>query len=245
MIEIKMGTQPTDESCGPTSLHAIYRYYGFNIALNEVIKSVERSPSGGTLAPLLGKHALLHGFKASIYVNNLGIFDPTWFSKTQITPREILLSKLHSQDKFKHSKGITAASKAFQEFLSLGGNIRFKTVDVALLKEYFNQNVPILTGLNSTYLYRTARELYTSDGHAFFDDLQGEATGHFVVLCGYDEKKRRIIVADPFRENPFSHDHYYKVSISRLVNAIMLGAATYDANLLVIKPKEEHLFKKK
>ena len=107
-----------------------------------------------------------------------------------------------------------------------------------MLRSYFNKNIPILTGLNSTYLYRTSRELFTQEGESFFDDIQGLACGHFVVLCGYDDKKRRVVVADPFRENPLSKNNFYKVSIARLINAIMLGAQTYDATLLIITPKE-------
>lgn len=237
MIELNIRSQPTDETCGPTSLHAIYQYYGYNISLKQVIETMELSLSGGTLSPLLGKHALMHGFDATIYVNQLELFDPTWF-KNGKAPQEVLLIKLKSQDKFKQSKNLASASKAFQDFLSLGGHIRFETIDVKLLKYYFKKKIPILTGLNSTYLYRTSRELYTSEGESFFDDIQGVACGHFVVLAGYDEKKRRIIVADPFRENPLSKDNYYKVSIARLINAIMLGALTYDASLLIITPKE-------
>ena len=236
MIELNIRTQPNDETCGPTSLHAIYHYYGLNITLPEVINTIERSLSGGTLSPLLGKHALLRGFNATIYVNQLDLFDPTWFKKSK-APREALITKLKSQDKFKHAKNLAVASKAYQEFLELGGDIRFKTVDVQMLKEYFKQNIPILTGLNSTYLYRTSRELFTQEGESFFDDLQGSSCGHFVVLCGYDEKRRRVIVADPFRSNPLSQNNFYKVSIARLINAIMLGAQTYDATLLMIIPK--------
>ena len=236
MIELNIRTQPDDETCGPTSLHAIYNYYGHKISLKEVIGTIERSLSGGTLSPLLGKHALMHGFDATIYVNNLDIFDPTWFKKSQV-PNEVLLSKLRSQDKFKHAHSFASASKAFEDFLNLGGNVRFKTIDVQMLKEYFNQNIPILTGLNATYLYRSSRELFTTEGTSFFDDISGFPCGHFVVLCGYDDKKRRVVVADPFRENPLSKNNYYKVSIARLINAIMLGVPTYDANLLVITPK--------
>ena len=238
MIDLTIRTQPDDETCGPTSLHAIYHYYGLTISLREVIDTIEHSLSGGTLSPLLGKHALMHGFDATIYVNQLDLFDPTWFKKSQ-APREVLLTKLKSQDKFKQAKGLTAVSKAFQEFLELGGNVRFKTIDVQLFREYFKKNIPILTGLNSTYLYRTSRELFTQEGESFFDDIQGLACGHFVVLCGYDEKKRRVVVADPFRENPLSKNNFYKVSLARLINAIMLGAQTYDASLLIITPKKE------
>jgi hypothetical protein len=31
----------------------------------------------------------------------------------------------------------------------------------------------------------------------------------------------------------------YSVSFARLINSIMLGIVTYDANLLVIEPKEK------
>lgn len=238
MIELNIKTQPNDETCGPTSLHAIYHFYGLTISLKEVIETIEHSLSGGTLSPLLGIHALNHGFDATIYINNMDIFDPTWFKKS-MSPNEVLLTKLKSQDKFKQGKSISSASDAYQSFLTLGGSIRFKTIDVQLLKEYFKKDIPILTGLNSTYLYRTSRVLFTQDGQSFFDDIQGDPCGHFVVLCGYDDKRRRVVVADPFRENPLSQNNYYKVSIARLINAIMLGTQTYDANLLIITPKEK------
>ncbi|OGV26061.1 MAG: peptidase-C39 like family protein [Legionellales bacterium RIFCSPHIGHO2_12_FULL_37_14] len=238
MIDLNIRTQPDDETCGPTSLHAIYHYFGLTISLKDVIDTMEHSLSGGTLAPLLGKHALSHGFDATIYVNQLELFDPTWFNKSKAS-NEALMIKLKSQDKFKQSKNYISSSKAYQDFLELGGEIRFKTVDAQMLKEYFNKNVPILTGLNSTYLYRTSREMFTSSGESFYDDIQGSACGHFVVLCGYHEKRRHVIVADPFRENPISKNNFYKVSISRLINAIMLGAQTYDAALLIITPKEK------
>lgn len=240
MIELNIKTQPDDETCGPTSLHAIYHYYGHHISLKEVIETMERSLSGGTLAPLLGKHALEHGFDAVIYVNQLDLFDPTWFYKSKASS-EALLFKLKSQEKFKYAKNFVSSSQAYQSFLSAGGEIRFKTIDAQVLKDCFKKNIPILTGLNSTYLYRTSREMYTESGESFYDDIQGSSCGHFVVLCGYHEQRRKVVVADPFRENPISKNNYYKVSISRLINAIMLGAQTYDAALLVItpKPKEE------
>ncbi len=238
MIELNIKSQPDDETCGPTSLHAIYNYYGHNIPLKEVISTIEHSLSGGTLIPMLGKHALSEGFDATIYVNSLDTFDPTWFKKSKASS-EILLTKLKSQGKFKQSKDFAMVSQAYQDFLEMGGSIRFKTLDVQMLKEYFKKNIPILTGLNSTYLYRSSRESFTTEGESFFDDIRGEACGHFVVLCGYDEKKRKIVVADPFRENPLSKDNFYKVSLARLINAIMLGANTHDAALLVITPKVE------
>lgn len=238
MIDLTIHTQPDDETCGPTCLHAIYNYYGKPLSLNDVINNVERTHSGGTLAPLLGKHALARGFSTLIYVNNLDIFDPTWFEHGE-SCREKLLVKLTTQMAYKKGKNLTQASLAYQAYLEAGGDIRFRMLNVHLLRTYFKQNTPILTGLSATYLYQSARERFTQDGISFYDDIQGTPCGHFVVLCGYDDKKRHIIVADPHRENPLSKNNYYKVSSNRLINAILLGVLTYDANLLIIQPHKD------
>lgn len=235
MIELLIQNQPDDETCGPTSLHAIYHYYGLNLTLSEVIGSVKRSHSGGTLATLLGIDALKRGFHACIYINNVTIFDPTWFKKGE-APSELLIAKLKTQMRFKRNRGLIQTSKTAIEFMQLGGTFHFHTLTTSLLKRYFDEGIPILTGLSSTYLYESARESYTRTGVSYFDDIRGEPCGHFVVLLGYDEHHRLIVVADPHRENPISSNNYYKVSSQRLINAIMLGVLTYDATLLIIQP---------
>ncbi|WP_419421131.1 C39 family peptidase [Legionella sp. D16C41] len=237
MIDLTIYTQPDDETCGPTSLHAIYRYYNLELSLEQIVNTVERAISGGTLASMLGKHALLQGFDTILYVNNLNVFDPTWFENNGTACPAFLTRKLKTQMKYKKTKRFLQASHSYLDYINLGGQIRFKTLSVQLLKNYFNQQIPILTGLSATYLYRSAREIYTKDGQGLYDDIRGTPAGHFVVLCGFDESQKLIIVADPHRENPLSQDNYYKVNSSRLINAIMLGVLTYDANLLIIQPK--------
>ncbi|WP_131783571.1 C39 family peptidase [Legionella gresilensis] len=238
MIDLTIYTQPDDETCGPTSLHAIYSYYNLDLSLDQIISTVERAISGGTLASMLGKHALLQGFSAILYVNNLNVFDPTWFENNGMSCPELLARKIKTQMKYKRTKRFLQASHSYLDYMALGGEIRFKTLNIQLLKEYFNQQIPILTGLSATYLYRSAREIYNKAGQGLYDDIRGKPSGHFVVLCGYDESQKLIIVADPHRENPLSQDNYYKVNSNRLINAIMLGVLTYDANLLIIQPKE-------
>lgn len=235
MIDLTIHTQPDDETCGPTCLHAVYNYYGLTIGLEEIISSVERSLSGGTLAPLLGKHALERGFSTTIYTNNLNIFDPTWFENGE-SRNDRLKAKLTAQIKHKPEENIVQSSVAYQQYLKLGGEVRFRTIGVQLLKKYFDQKTPILTGLSATYLYGCARERY-KDGKSIYDDIHGTPCGHFVILCGYDDKKKHVVIADPHRENPLSHDNYYRVSINRLINAIMLGVLTHDGNLLIIQPQ--------
>lgn len=236
MIELNIHSQPDDETCGPTSLHAIYNYYGLKVSLDDVIKSVARSLSGGTLAPMLGQDALKRGFMAKVYVNNVNIFDPSWFDHGLGDPNT-LIEKLTEQLYFKNTPAVYQDSQAYIDYLRLGGEICFKTISVQLLKKYFKKKIPILTGLSATYLYGSPREIYTSHGVGIYDDIRGAPCGHFVVLCGYDHKHRLIVVADPEQTNPLSQDNYYKVSSNRLINAIMLGVLTHDANLLIIQPK--------
>lgn len=236
MININIQTQPDDETCGPTCLHAIYEYYHLNCSLTDVIRTVERSLSGGTLAPLLGKHALQQGCSATIYVNNLTIFDPTWFKQGEADNEQLFL-KLDAQMQHKSNPNLIQTSLAYQHYLRLGGKVRFKTLSVSLLQHYFDQKIPLITGLSATYLYSSARETFTDAGIAQYDDIRGTPCGHFVVLCGYDDHKKHVVVADPHRENPLSHNNYYTVSSHRLINAILLGVLTYDANLLIIEPQ--------
>jgi len=238
MIDLTIQNQPNDETCGATCLHAIYHHYGLQISLEEVIHQVARSLSGGTLAPFLGIHALGLNFKTTIYVNNVDVFDPTWFSTIHGNAKCNILDKLKMQmDSKQETEGLTQLSLAYQKYLEQGGTLKFHTLNTQLLKNYFDQKTPILTGLSATYLYRCPRERFTPEGKSFYDDIHGTPCGHFVVLCGYDDLHRRVVIADPARENPLSHNNYYKVSINRLINAIMLGVLTYDANLLIIEPK--------
>ena len=70
-LDIDIQAQPDDVTCGPTCLQALYSYYGDVVALKEVIQEVKQLKFGGTLAVMLGNHALKRGYKARIYTYNL------------------------------------------------------------------------------------------------------------------------------------------------------------------------------
>ncbi|MFN7096710.1 MAG: peptidase-C39 like family protein [Gammaproteobacteria bacterium] len=235
MLPIKIHSQPTQVTCGPTSLHAIYNFYGDPISLQEVIDGVDYVPGGGTLAVLLASHALKRGYKTKIYTYNLKVFDPTWFNVPTDILNQHIIEKLKLQQKVKMSKKLHKASSSYIEFLKLGGQLLFEDLTPTLLSKYFRKQVPILAGLSATYLYRSAREVAPDDLTTGYDDVAGTASGHFVVLCGHDEENGNIVVADPYPENPEFKSQYYSVKVNRVINAIMLGILTYDANLLIIE----------
>ena len=221
-------SQPDDATCGPTCLHAVYRYYGDRMSLESLIADVPTVDSGGTLAVWLACHALARGYSATLYTYNLQLFDPTWF-----LPGVDLAAKLEAQSTRKDEDHLTASTKGYLDYLRLGGSVRFEDLSAKVIRKFVKRRVPILTGLSATYLYRDMRE-HGPDGDS--DDVRGLPVGHFVVLCGYRQDARRVLVADPLHPNPLSEHHVYEVSIERVIGAILLGIVTYDANLLVLTP---------
>ena len=238
VLDFDIQTQPDDVTCGPTCLQALYNYYGDDIPLKEVVQEVKQLKLGGTLAVMLGNHALKRGYKARIYTYNLNVFDPTWFKYSS----KKMIRFLREQMEFKHKRRkLKVASQAYIKFLQAGGEVRNIELDETLIKNYLKQSIPIVTGLSATYLYGSAREIPQFD---IYDSIKGEPAGHFVVITGFDEDKNCVHITDPNEPNPLGQGKVYSVSFARLINSIMLGIVTYDANLLIIQPKEKKVHAK-
>jgi hypothetical protein len=229
-LQVEILPQPDDFSCGPTCLHALYRYYGDEIPLERVVAEVPMLESGGTLDVLLANHALARGYKAKVFTYNVQMFDPTWFGEAQVDLAERLRLQLDHKD----SPRLRVATEAYLLFLERGGEVRFEELTSTLIRKYLSREIPILTGLSATYLYRSPRE-YGPEGRP--DDVRGKPAGHFVLLHGYDKDTREVLVADPLQKNPFAKTHNYVVSVDRLICAILLGILTYDSNFLIIEPR--------
>jgi hypothetical protein len=233
-LDFDINRQPDSTTCGPTCLHAVYRYYNDSISLPEIISEVSLIEAGGTLEVYLACHALRRGYKTTIFPYNLQIFDPTWSA----IPRQEIADKLRRQLSFKKDiPGFEVVTRAYLEYLKLGGNLKFEVLTASLIRRYLKKSNPILTGLSATYLYNEARE-YGTDCEFAYDDIRGESIGHFVVLTGYNREDRSVSVADPLKRNPIASSRYYSVNIYRLVCAIMLGILSYDGNLLIIHAKK-------
>lgn len=230
-LSVPILAQPDDTTCGPTCLQAIYRYYGDMTPLSQVIREVQTLPGGGTLAALLGCHALSRGYAAKLYTFDLTLFDITWFDGKETS----LAQKLRAQIARKPDARIREATAAHLRFLELGGEIRFEDLTAAIIRNILKRDRPILAGLSATYLYRTARER-DQNGQFVYDDLAGEPSGHFVVISGYDAERRVTHIDDPLLPNPISASQHYEVTLQHLVCAVMLGIVTRDANLLVLSP---------
>ena len=222
--------QPDDETCGPACLHGIYRHYGDDVPLSQIADELDRLDRGGTLDVFLANHALKRGYKVTLITYNLELFDPTWFALTS----DEIRAKLAAQAAVKNWPRLQTATRGYDEFLRLGGVLDFRDLDPSLLRKYLKRGIPVITGLSATYLYRAMRDIPETNED---DDVRGEPVGHFVVLTGYRKHPREVLIADPLQTNPLVGSRYYAVGAHRLIGAILLGAVTYDANLVVIEPK--------
>ncbi len=229
-LPVQMQPQPDETTCGPTCLQAIYAYWGADEPVEAVIARTRKLENGGgTFVVFLACDALRRGYLATIYTYNLTVFDPTWFAAGMD-----IGERLRRQKEAKPEPRLRTVTEGYLEFLGLGGRLRFADLTRSLIRGILRRGQPILTGLSSTYLYRSAREFGPDD---IPDDIRGTPSGHFVVLAGYDRSKRSVLVADPYGPHPYGPSHHYWISIDRVLGSILLGIVTHDANLLVIQPQ--------
>jgi hypothetical protein len=86
---------------------------------------------------------------------------------------------------------------------------------------------PFIVGLCSTYIYGEMR-----DKSGEKDDIRGERIGHFVLVDGYNLDTDEFTIKDPWHSIPFSKDGSYTLKSDRLITAMLLGEATYDATIV-------------
>lgn len=229
-LPVSILRQPDYTTCGPTSLHALYAYYGDTISLTEVIDQINKLEGGGTLGVHLAVHALQRGYAADMWVCNVTHWDPMWFKqKTDLAAK--LRARMDARgmaDNPRYRKALEESEK----YLELGGKVHWGDLTPKLIYNVLKKKYPILAGVNGTYMYQCSRE--TAEGP---DDVKGDAFGHFLTVCGCDTKKGTIDIADPLMDNPLFESKYYTVTVHRFIGALFLGNASDDANLLVIRPK--------
>jgi hypothetical protein len=227
-LKLNILQQPTNTTCGPTALHAVYNYFDDKISLEEVVNNiVQFEEGGGTIAVHLARHALRQGYEVCLHSFNLNIFDPSWFGLSDDQILENLKERLLKK------KLTPKEQQVMSEYIAYfadGGKVYFEDLTKELIIRYLRQKTPIITSLNCTWLYQDERENPITN---VVDPMTGDPVGHFVVIHGIE--KGRVFIADPFEQNPFGETLYYDIDFDRLINSILLGISSHDGNLLIIK----------
>ena len=127
--------QPDNTTCGPTCLQAVYCFHGDNLSLSDVIQEVPSFEGGGTLAVMLGCHALRRGYDVRMFTFNLQVFDPTWFNADGHMHDGLNLpSKLAQQMEIEPKEKLRLACESCIEFLKLGGRLRMEDLSGNLIR---------------------------------------------------------------------------------------------------------------
>jgi hypothetical protein len=118
-LPVLIERQPDYTTCGPTALHAVYRYFNDPIDLATVIEETPKLPGGGTLSVHLSVHALRRGYEVDTWMCNVRHMDPTWFQQ----PTDILakLKARTAAKKLGDDPRYGPAIQAVEEYLTLGG----------------------------------------------------------------------------------------------------------------------------
>src|SRR5262245_52349761 len=132
-LDLEILRQPDDATCGPTCLHAVYRYLGDEIDLEEIIADIPQLESGGTLAVNLANHALRRGYGALIYTYNLHVFDPSWFQRSD---GPSLAERLRAQAQAKADPRLDSATEAYLDFLRFGGQLTMEDLTAGLIRRW-------------------------------------------------------------------------------------------------------------
>src|SRR3569623_1233707 len=138
-LPVGMWPQPDETTCGPTCLYSLYRYWGEEETLDEVVERAGRLEMGGTFAVFLACDALRKGYRATIYTYNLNVFDPTWFGNPKIDIAE----RLQQQLKVKMDYRLQHATAGYLEFLKLGGRLRLMDMSHGLIHRILRRVHPL------------------------------------------------------------------------------------------------------
>lgn len=233
-LDFAITPQPTETTCGAAVLQSVYKHFGLDVPVQNVIREVPQLPGGGTWAVYMGLDALRRGFAARIYTCDLQLFDPSWFEDGAPPVRDKIEEMLQA-GVLPHN--LVVQARAYLDFLDDGGELLMQEPATELVSRHLRQGVPVIAGLSCTWLYQARRERWEGE-KCIPDDIRGTSTGHFVVVHGVDSRTRNFCIADPYRHRPFPGRHDYEIPIRRFFNALMLGIVTNDAKLLVIRPRD-------
>jgi hypothetical protein len=210
----------------PDLLAQVYRFLGYERAVDEVISDTRRNADGGTLGVYLGISALRNGFRPTIYTYNLRIFDPTW---RRLSPPEIS-GKLRERRRFVRSRRLKRAIAAYVEYLGMGCRVPVFRARCGFLVGLLQTGHPILTGFERNVPLWVRSRTQRGVRRRFAASPRGISSS----CAGYYPRSDRFVVRDPSSNIPFSRNGKYTVEARRLIAAILLGDVTYDANLLVL-----------
>lgn len=212
-LNIPQFPQETAFSCLPACLQQVFGYYQIVVSQEEMLNELKR-PERGMSIPKAGLFLKKYGFKPLIITNNIQIFDPAWFRLNNVALIKNIKRRRQFLDKYSQS-----LIDDHLEYLKVGGQINFETINLELFVKYLSKNIPIVAELASTFLYKKSKS--TKPGR-FDSPVRGDIEGHCVVVAGFDKDKIKVVDPDN-KNNPFSKKGIYWVQVKELIASFFIS----------------------
>lgn len=223
--------QQNPTSCSQTALSILFSHYGIQKSQDEILQSVpqlkdENGKDFGTINQQLATWCTSLGFEVTLYTFDCQVIDQSW---AELSPQDIIARLQAGMGGYEiPSLGrlwSNAYRQAYIDYLKAGGELNIEpAVTSKILYELLEQG-PILACLSFSTLYGTGRVNDRSE----FDDVNGKAWNHSVVIHGVDDAGN-FRVSDPQRK-PGSHI----IEPERMIAAISTAQLECDNLLFQIR----------
>jgi|GEM_PF-1924825 len=230
--DIKAIQQKTSE-CMQTSATQLLSFFDPTVKLEDVIKAVplyiENGEKIGTSPGHLAAYFAQQGYKTTVYVFDVELFDRSW---NDLSAPDVI-NKLKKRAEYIPTNSWLTAYKnilidGWELFVKSGGGFIFPILSVGLLQKLLTK-APYLLMVNSTYLNHQAKSSYDKSSDKMIpDSLKGHSTTHAVICAGYRDDKFLIVDPDP----PKGTNHHRWIEQDHLIASIM-SAQTESDNLLI------------
>jgi hypothetical protein len=200
--DIKAIKQNTSE-CMQTAATQLISYYEPSITVQEVLTEVpiyidENGDKIGTSPGHLASFFAARGYKTTTHIFDVELFDITW---SGLLDHEIVENLTKRQEHIPANSWLAKYHHILVEgwklYVQQGGTFSFPQLSSKLLYDLLLAG-PVLMMVNSTYLNRTSKQLYSKETDKFVkDSIRGRSLTHAVTAAGYKDGKFLIIDPDP------------------------------------------------
>lgn len=233
--------QPTNNSCGQSSLAMLLSYYDKQLTPEDIMKiiPVRKNAKGedwGTLNQHLAIWCLSQGFDVVMHSADFQILDTSWAGLSS----DELLQRLIS---IKGHRDVPSLGKEFSElytesyidFLKAGGELHVHQYLSEKLIDSFLAEGPMIICVCVNVLYgegRTKDLAVPALRKSQTDDINGGLYGHALVVHGKNDAGEYMI-ADPWKEPGF-----YTVHADKLIGAMYAAQIDTDTSMFGLRPRK-------
>jgi hypothetical protein len=201
---IQAQTQPTSTTCSPTALSILLGHYKDNVGPLEIEAKVpqstnEKGEKMGTVSQQLASWCLNRGYDVAMYTFDCQVIDQSW----SIVGKDELLNKLTLRKKgwivpAMGKEWTEQYAQSYIDFINAGGQLHIeKAVTTKLLYELLEKG-PLFASVSYSTMYGAARTRVVSDEESPYDDINGRALNHSIIVYGVNENGS-FKIADPAR----------------------------------------------